>query len=96
MCSRYHRLLIYAEKRTTKIDSMGPFNILGYLSNTRRIVKNRNFGGELCYLQAFPEYLVAMSRVPHHHCTQIVFQVVRNQGNLTSSCRPNSGGIKEN
>ena len=22
--------------------------------------------------------------------------IVRNQGNLTSSCRPNSGGIKEN
>ena len=25
MCSRYHRLLIYDEKRTTKIDGMGPF-----------------------------------------------------------------------
>ena len=26
MSSRYHRLLIYYVKRTTKIDGMGPFN----------------------------------------------------------------------
>ena len=26
MSSRYHRLLIYDIKRTTKIDGMGPFN----------------------------------------------------------------------
>ena len=29
MSSRYHRLLIYDVKRTTKIDGMGPFNVAG-------------------------------------------------------------------
>ena len=28
--SRYHRLLIYDVKRTTKIDGMGPFKLLRY------------------------------------------------------------------
>ena len=28
MSSRYHRLLIYDVKQTTKIDGMGPFNLM--------------------------------------------------------------------
>ena len=41
MSSRYHRLLIYDVKRTTKIDDMGPFNILLY-SDTHTLLDIAN------------------------------------------------------
>ena len=56
MSSRYHRLLIYDVKRTTKIDGMGPFNVppnANYVNCAILLIKRKEIGQDGLHFLAF-------------------------------------------
>ena len=56
MSSRYHRLLIYDVKRTTKIDGMGPFNVppnANYVNCAILLIKRKEIGQDRLHFLAF-------------------------------------------
>ena len=56
MSSRYHRLLIYDVKRTTKIDGMGPFDIKSLVASVHNLTVLLIFFNSILFIFWFLQF----------------------------------------